>query len=200
MIKACIFDFDGVILNSERFHLLAWREAVRPFSLGLQEQAYSSLAGAERGAVISYLEAVRKSPFTEAEREEIIGRKAQSYAEFAETFTEKNLVCGVREFLERLKAAGIVCAVGSSGSCAQTLISKLGLGGYFKAVVGSEGGPPKPQPDIFLCAVGQLGVSPAEAVVFEDSSVGLLAAQRAGIKAVCIGEKKEGAADRKSVV
>lgn len=184
----CIFDFDGVILDSERYHYRAWRKAFAGVGAALSEEEYLDLRSTGRENVFAFLEHKIGRRLTAEERRSLGSVKDEAYRAYAEHMGEADLIPGVREFLERLRATGVRTVVASSGKATAELVARFGLAPLFDAVLdGNAPHPKKPAPDLFLAAAERIGVEPARCVVFEDSPAGVKAAFAGGMAVVTVG-------------
>ena len=207
VIKAVIFDFDGVIADSESLHLKAFRRTVEPLGLQLSAEDYYSryLAFDDRTFFAEFLRDNAR-PADGNAVSELVERKAVLFEEAAGEGV--GIFPGVEEFLG-LVSAKYPAAIGSGAfrSEIEVILAEKGLSGFFALVVGAEDTrSSKPSPEVYLRCLDGLrrgfdaALSAPECVVFEDSPHGALAAKRAGMKCVgitnsCAAEKLE-AADR----
>lgn len=188
MIKACIFDLDGVLVDTAHYHFLAWKRLAKEFDYELTEEINEELKGVSR---MKSLEIVLKHANVSLEnqkKELLADRKNGWFTEFVHNMNPNELYPGVRELFSRLRRDNIKIALASSSKNAQTIIEILGIQNEFEAVVdGTMIVHSKPDPEIFLLAASKLNVSPADCVVFEDAEAGVEAALAAGMKCVGIG-------------
>jgi beta-phosphoglucomutase family hydrolase len=178
---AAIFDWDGVVVDSSRLHVLSWEELAKEEGRRLPEGLQIGSLGVKTEAVISDLLAWTTDP---GEVRALTLRKEELFRKLAaETGIESQP--GVLDFLRELKQAGLACAVGSSAPRlnVEAGMEILGAQGLFAAIVsGDDVTRGKPAPDIFLKAAEQLGRRPDECVVFEDAPAGVDAARAAGMR------------------
>lgn len=188
MIKACIFDLDGVLVDTAHYHFLAWKRLAKEFDYELTEEINEELKGVSR---MKSLEIVLKHANVSLEnqkKELLADRKNGWFTEYVHNMNPNELYPGVRELFSRLRRDNIKFALASSSKNAQTIIEILGIQNEFEAVVdGTMIVHSKPDPEIFLLAASKLNVSPADCVVFEDAEAGVEAALAAGMKCVGIG-------------
>lgn len=185
---ACIFDFDGVIMDTEKYHYRAWNEACKPFGVFIGEEEYLPLKSTGRENFIAFAEQKMGRKMTEQERLGFVETKLQTFREGVRQLSEKDFIPGVLDFLARLSDRGVAVGVASSGSLTSSLIEKYGLKQYIAAVSdGNSPFPKKPAPDIFLATADALGVEPARCAVFEDSLSGVEGALAAGMGVVALG-------------
>ena len=186
MLKAVIFDLDGVVADSHPIHEVAWKSLLAEAGLNPDSINVDFLyAGHPRREILRhYLGAL-----SDLEIQHWGRRKDQLYELAAKNLQAKP---GIPEALLQLRAAGIPCALATSAGRKRTLESLrlLGVSEYFSIVItGDDIRNAKPAPDIFLCAAQKLNVKPQDAVVVEDSIAGVQAAVAGGMK--CVGYTSE---------
>lgn len=182
---AVIFDLDGVIVDTARFHYLGWKRLADEMGIPFDEKANEKLRGLDRK---DSLLAMVGQPLPEEEIARLTERKNSYYCEYLEALSERDLLPGAKELLIDLKKKGIKIALASSSKNARTVLKKIKLEETFDAVVeGHDLNRGKPDPQIFLLAARRLGKNPKECVVVEDAQAGIEAAKRAGMCAIGIG-------------
>lgn len=187
-MKGFIFDFDGVILNTEKYHYLAWKRTFEKYNLCLDEEEYLPLKSTGRKNIISSIEKKFSITFAEQEKLEIAEQKGIYYKEYFNMLDEKDFILGAKDFLEFLYSKNYLLAVASSSVAAKELCVKFNIDKYFNEIIMLDKTMnAKPDPDIFLKALELLNVKNDEAVVFEDSIAGVIAAKNANISCVGIG-------------
>jgi beta-phosphoglucomutase family hydrolase len=178
-----LFDWDGVIIDSSTHHEESWERLAKEIEKPLPEGHFKMSFGRKNEFIIPEILEWTKE---EIKIRELSLRKEALYREVvAERGVEP--LPGVRTWLDRLRDAGIPCAIGSSTHLAniQLSLKLIGLGDYFSAMVTSEDVTHgKPHPDVFLAAAAKLGAAPARCIVFEDALVGIQAARAGGMKVV----------------
>jgi beta-phosphoglucomutase len=182
--KALIFDMDGTLVNNMRFHQDAWGEWFRAQGLPFDDAAFfKATAGRHNDEIFAiYFPDIPTSDYPV-----MIASKEQIYQTLYAP--HKALVAGLTPFLEAAKAAGIPCAVGTAAPQLNIdyILEPMGIAQYFQAVVNPNANiRGKPHPDIFVEAARQLGVAPADCVVFEDAPMGLQAARNGGMKSIAL--------------
>ena len=180
-----IFDWDGVIIDSSRQHDESWDRLAAEVGKALPEGHFKAGFGRKNEFIIPNILKWEDDP---AKVVELSLRKEALYREIV---VERGLepLPGVRTWLERLAAAGVPCAVGSSTHRKNIEVSLdvLGLHGFFREIVSSEDvSHGKPDPEVFLKAAEKIGMAPGKSVVFEDAHVGIEAAHRAGMKVIAV--------------
>ena len=183
MLKALIFDFDGLILDTETPEVLIWQSIYRDHGFELPVDEWAKTIG---GWGISDFDAAVHLSLLSQGRLDTDSLRERHRKESAEIVHASPILPGVMSMIEQAKENGLRVAVGSSSthSWVDTHLKRLGIFDYFDHVICQndvQSGRSKPYPDIFLKALEKLDVKKDEAVVFEDSSNGVLAARRAGI-------------------
>lgn len=197
-IKACIFDLDGVLVDTAVFHYRAWKRLARSLGADFSVEDNEKLKG------ISRIESLRlildwigqsKSP---DEMQVLATRKNEWYLEMVSEMTADDVLPGSRKLLSGLKEANIKLALGSASKNARLILEKTALLGYFDEIVdGTLVSLSKPHPEVFLKGAELLNVAPATCLVFEDAVAGVQAARNAGMKVIGIGDARIlGEADR----
>ncbi|TFF34969.1 beta-phosphoglucomutase [Mucilaginibacter psychrotolerans] len=191
-IKACIFDLDGVIVDTAVYHYKAWKRLANEMGFDFTEHQNEQLKGVSRMASLDLvLGWGNVTDATDAEKEEMATRKNTWYTEMINLMTPDEILSGAQEFVESCRNAGIKTAIGSASKNTPIILAKLQLTPLFDAIVdGNSVSKAKPDPEVFLKGAEALGVSPADCVVFEDAVAGVEAAKNAGMKAVGIGSPK----------
>ena len=195
--KACIFDFDGVIVDSEKYHHIAWEQIAIDLGVPFSYQEYAPLKSAGRQVVIPYLFKKANKQLTPQLFEYYVKLRGEKIAEAIKQVSEKDIIPGVVQFVHLLKQNGIPCAVASASTQASETAKRFGLYNLFDAFVdGNARLPHKPAPDIFLHAASLLNANPTTCVVFEDSIYGLMAAQNAQMRIVGVATHFSDIADK----
>jgi beta-phosphoglucomutase len=188
-IKACIFDLDGVIVDTAVYHYKAWKRLANEMGFYFTEHQNEQLKGVSRIAslelILGWGNVTNK---TEAEKLELATRKNDWYTEMIGQMTPAEILPGAREFVQACRDAGLKTAIGSASKNTPTILAKLELLPLFDAVVdGNSVSIPKPDPEVFLKGAEELNVEPTACVVFEDAIAGIEAAINGGMKTVGIG-------------
>lgn len=191
-MTACIFDLDGVIVDTARYHFLAWQKLAKELGVELTLHDNERLKGVGRMESLNIILELGGLQRSDAEKEALASRKNAWFVEFIEAMKKEEILDGATALLSELKANGINVALASSSKNAQTVLNKLEITNYFDVVVdGNMITRSKPDPEIFLKAAALLQVNPADCVVVEDAEAGVEAAVRAGMKCVGIGSKEQ---------
>lgn len=188
-MKGAIFDLDGVIVDTAKYHFLAWRSLAGELGFEFTEAHNERLKGVSRMTSLDILLELGGLEFTEAEKLELADKKNRLYVEYISQLDESELLPGVREYLSRLRDSGVGIALGSASKNARFILDKLKIAGMFDAVVdGNKVSRAKPDPEVFQTACRELGLQPRECVVFEDAEAGVAAGKAAGMQVVGIGK------------
>ncbi|HEY8928677.1 MAG TPA: beta-phosphoglucomutase [Mucilaginibacter sp.] len=187
-IKACIFDLDGVIVDTAVYHFKAWKRLADELGINFTEHDNERLKGVSRMRSLEIILELGNVTKTPGEQEALATKKNNWYVEMINRMTPAEILPGAKEFLEACRAAGIKTALGSASKNSSTILNKIGLSDLFDTIVdGNHVSKAKPDPEVFLKGAEALGVQPADCVVFEDAIAGVEAAKNGGMKVVGIG-------------
>lgn len=191
-IKGIIFDLDGVICFTDKYHYLAWKEMADEIGVYFDETINNRLRGVSRMASLEIILERSKKAFTQAEKEALADGKNERYKEFLKKMSPADLSDEVKRTLDQLRADGKKLAIGSSSKNTKLILKQLGLSGYFDAISdGTNITHSKPHPEVFLKAAEYLGLTPAECLVVEDALAGIEAAVAGGFRSAGLGEAAE---------
>ena len=192
MIKAAIFDLDGVLVNTSIFHFAAWRDLARYLGFDLTDEDNERLKGVSRMEALDIiLEIGGISDLTYEEKLRLAERKNRKYIEYIYRLDESCLLDGALECLNKFKEKKVLIALGSASKNAPMVLEKLKIASYFDTISdGTRAVRAKPDPEVFKIAADDLGVPYEQCMVFEDSIAGIMAAKATGMKTVGIGEAK----------
>jgi beta-phosphoglucomutase len=187
-IKACIFDLDGVIVDTAVYHYKAWKRLANELGFDFTEDDNERLKGVSRTRSLELILQWGGVTKTDAEKEELATRKNEWYVEMISRMTPDEILPGAKEFLESCINAGIKTALGSASKNSMMILEKTGITHLFNVVIdGNKVSRPKPDPEVFLKGAEELNIAPADCVVFEDAIAGVEAAIAGGMKVVGIG-------------
>ncbi len=190
-VKACIFDLDGVIVDTAKYHYIAWREIADQLGFDFNEHHNERLKGVSRNDSLNILLEIGGFELDEDKKTELANRKNQRYVEYIEKMTPDEILPGVLPLLKSIKQSNIKTAIGSASKNTPLILERLNLGRYFDAVIdGNSVSKAKPNPEVFIKGAESLNVIPSECIVFEDAEAGVEAALNAGMWCVGIGEQK----------
>jgi beta-phosphoglucomutase len=187
-VSACIFDLDGVIVDTAWFHFLAWRRLANELGFDFDEAANESLKGVGRMESLDIILGWGGVELTPGEKQAWADRKNGWYREYVAGMTPADILDGALEFLQNVRAHGKKVGLGSSSKNARTILQYIGLSDFFDAVVdGTNITRSKPDPQVFLLGAEAMGLDPAHCIVFEDAQSGIDAALSGGFYAVGVG-------------
>ncbi|MEK4854505.1 beta-phosphoglucomutase [Paenibacillus sp. FSL H7-0756] len=187
-INACLFDLDGVLVDTARYHYIAWRELAEELGFVFTEQDNERLKGVSRAASLNILLEIGGITLSEDDKARLAEQKNNRYVGYIAKMDSSEILPGALDFLKECRTAGIKVALGSASKNAMTILNNTGLTPYFDAIIdGTHTSAAKPDPEVFLLGAKTLDTAPAQCVVFEDAAAGILAASRAGMRSVGIG-------------
>ncbi|MEY4479454.1 MAG: beta-phosphoglucomutase [Bacillota bacterium] len=194
-LKACLFDLDGVIVDTAKYHYLAWKRLADELGFVFTEHDNERLKGVSRVRSLEILLEIGGISRSEEEKAMMATRKNEWYVDYIKSMDESEILPGVTEFLASLKANGIKIALGSASKNAGMILTNIGMMDTFDAIIdGNKTSEAKPDPEVFLLGAEALGVAAEECVVFEDAEAGVEAAIRAHMHVIGIGSPEQLAA------
>ncbi|MCU4157242.1 beta-phosphoglucomutase [Carboxylicivirga sp. A043] len=187
-IKACLFDLDGVIVDTAKYHYIAWRELAAELGFEFTEEDNERLKGVSRMTSLNILLEIGGVTLSEDEKLRLAEKKNENYRTFILKMQPDEILPGAEAFLKELKTKGIKIALGSASKNAMTILDRLQLTNLFEAIIdGTKVTEAKPDPEVFLKGAEALSVNPDECVVFEDAEAGVEAALAGNMRCVGIG-------------
>lgn len=188
-MRAAIFDLDGVIVDTAKYHYLAWKRLANENGFDFNEVDNERLKGVSRTRSLEILLEIGNLHVDDATKEKMAAQKNGWYVEYIQKMDASEILPGATNYLQGLRAKGIKIALGSASKNAPLILELLGISSLFDCVVdGNKVHLAKPDPQVFLRAASELSISPASCVVFEDAEAGVEAARRAGMGVVGIGK------------
>ncbi len=188
-IQGLLFDLDGVIVDTAKFHFLAWRKMANALGFDFNEEQNEQLKGISRKESIARILAWGGKTLPQPEVEKYMSLKNDWYLQMIETLTPNDVLLGADEFIKASKAQGYKIALGSASKNAKPILDKLQLTFLFDALIdGNAVSASKPNPEVFLKGAEALHLAPQHCLVFEDAIAGIEAAHNGGMLAVGIGE------------
>ncbi|WPU93005.1 beta-phosphoglucomutase [Mucilaginibacter sabulilitoris] len=188
-IKACIFDLDGVIVDTAVYHYKAWKRLAAGLGFDFSEHDNERLKGVSRMRSLEIVLECGGVTKTDAEKEQLAAQKNTWYTEMINQMTPAEILPGAQEFVQSCRDAGIKTALGSASKNSMTILNKLNIVNLFDAIIdGNKVSKAKPDPEVFLKGAEELSIEPQFCVVFEDAIAGVEAAKAGGMKAVGIGD------------
>jgi beta-phosphoglucomutase len=190
-IDACIFDLDGVIVDTAKYHFIAWRQIAKELGFEFTEAHNERLKGVSRMRSLEILLEIGKIDLDEDTKELLAEKKNNNYVQFILKMNPDEILPGAKDFLTECRLSKIKTALGSASKNAMTILDRLQIADFFDAVIdGTKVTKAKPNPEIFIKGADALGVSYQNCVVFEDAEAGIEAALAANMKCVGIGKKE----------
>lgn len=187
-IKACIFDLDGVIVDTARYHYLAWKRLAHELGYNLTEKDNEQLKGVSRMASLDIVLNLANVSLSEEHKQILADKKNNWFNEYIERMGADEIYPGVKTLIRDFREGALKVGLASSSKNAAKVIKLLGITHEFDAIVdGTMICHTKPDPEIFLKAAEKLGIAPESCVVIEDAEAGVDAALAAGMKCIGIG-------------
>lgn len=189
-IKACLFDLDGVLVDTAIYHYQAWKRLANTMGFDFTEEQNEQLKGVSRVESLNKILSWGGIEKTDTEKEELATLKNSWYVDMITKMTPAEVLPGTVDFLTEVHQAGYRLALGSASKNSGIILERTNLAHFFDEIVdGNMVTKSKPDPEVFLKGAELLGFKPDECVVFEDAVAGVEAAKRGGMKAIGIGEK-----------
>ncbi len=189
-IKACLFDLDGVIVDTAKYHYLAWRQLADELGIEFSIESNELLKGVSRMRSLEIILDLSHKIMTENEKTACAERKNAIYLEYIRHLPENEILPGVRIFIEELKRNGIGVALGSASKNASLILKQLKIMDLFDVIIdGNKVSKAKPDPEVFLLGAEEFKLAPGNCVVFEDAIAGIEAARNAGMFCVGVGDR-----------
>ena len=187
--KGVIFDLDGVICFTDKFHYQAWKKLADRLGIEFDEKINDRLRGVSRMASLEIILEKRARAYSDAEKESFAAEKNDAYRALLENMGKSDVSEEVRDTLSELRARGVLLAIGSSSRNTPLILEKTGMKQYFDAVSdGNNITRSKPDPEVFLKAAQFLNLAPADCLVVEDAVAGIDAGFSGGFRTAAIGE------------
>lgn len=184
-----IFDLDGVICGTDKYHFEAWREVMKKVGVELDESVNTKIRGVSRMVGLDRILEGSGVDLTTEEKLDLSEEKNTLYVSLLNDMSEADMYPGVKEVLFELKRRGIKMAIGSSSKNAKRVLEKIGLGDFFDAVSDGNGiQRAKPDPEVFLRAAKMISLEPSKCLVVEDAYTGIDAANSGGFVSVGISD------------
>ncbi len=189
--KACLFDLDGVLVDTAKFHFQAWQELAESLGIPFTAEDNEQLKGVSRVDSLEFILRLGHLELDSVTKQRLMDAKNARYLDLVAAMSPADVLPGVVEFLASASAAGMRLGVGSSSKNAEPILQRVGLSDRFSTVIdGNRITLSKPDPQVFLFGAAALGVQPAECVVFEDAPAGIEAALAGGFVAIGVGSSE----------
>lgn len=187
--KAFIFDLDGVIVDTAKYHYLAWKKIASELGIEFTHEHNELLKGVSRVRSLDIILGLGNVNASQEQKDQWLIQKNEDYLSYLVDMDQSEILPGVMTVLEFLKANQQPIALGSASKNARPILEKTGILSYFDAIVdGNDVSNAKPDPEVFLQAAQKLGISNENSIVFEDSVAGIQAANIASMTSIGIGE------------
>lgn len=185
--KAVIFDLDGVICFTDKYHYQAWKTLADQLGIYFDENINNRLRGVSRSNSLEIILGRSDKAYTDEEKKLFTEKKNMLYCELLEKMCPSDLSDEVRTTLEELRQRGYLLAIGSSSKNTKFILERIGLGNFFDAIAdGTDIVNSKPDPEVFLKASEKLGLFPKDCLVVEDAKAGIQAAKAGGFTAIAL--------------
>ncbi len=186
---AFIFDLDGVIVDTAKYHFLAWRNLANSLGFDFTKKQNEQLKGVSRVASLEILLEIGNIKLSDEKKQALLIQKNEEYLSYVNKMTADEILPGIANVLEFLIDNKIKFALGSASKNAPLILKKVGLINKFTAIVdGNQVSKAKPDPEVFLLGAKKLEMSPEKCVVVEDAIAGIKAANTANMISIGIGD------------
>jgi len=187
---AFIFDLDGVIVDTAKYHYLAWKDLANLLGFDFTKEQNERLKGVSRVKSLEILLKIGNIELSDVKKQELLIKKNEEYLSYVNKMDSSEILPGVEEILNYLTQNNIKFALGSASKNAPLILEKVGLLHKFTAIVdGNQVTKAKPAPEVFLLGAKKLEMSPEKCVVIEDAIAGVKAANAAKMTSIGIGNK-----------
>lgn len=188
--KTFIFDLDGVIVDTAKYHFLAWQKLANELGITFTHEDNEQLKGVSRVASLDLILKWGEKIISQVEKEKFLIQKNEDYLSYIENIDSSEILPGVMKVLEYLKKNNQNIVLGSASKNARPILEKTGILHFFDAIVdGNDVSKAKPDPEVFLLGAKNVNANPKDCIIFEDSVAGVQAANIAGMKSIGIGDK-----------
>ena len=187
--KAFIFDLDGVIVDTAKYHFLAWQKLAESLGINFSHEHNEQLKGVSRVRSLEIILGLGNVEATQEQKDEWLVQKNEDYLQYIHKMDDSEILPGVMNVLEFLKANNQPIILGSASKNARPILEKVNILNYFDDIVdGNDVSNAKPDPEVFLVGAKKANQTNENAIVFEDSVAGIQAANIAGMTSIGIGE------------
>ncbi|UCE69251.1 MAG: beta-phosphoglucomutase [Flavobacteriaceae bacterium] len=190
-MKGFIFDLDGVIVDTAKYHYLAWKHLADQLGIPFSEEDNERFKGVSRRRCLEILLEMGGMEVPQIQFDAWLQEKNEDYLRYISQMDSSEILPDVPRVLDYLRGKDIPMALGSASKNAKAILEKVELTSYFRTIVdGTEVAKAKPDPEVFLIAADRLKIPPADCVVLEDALAGIEAANSAGMYSIGIGDPK----------
>jgi beta-phosphoglucomutase len=187
--KAFIFDLDGVIVDTAKYHYLAWKKIASELGIDFTHEHNELLKGVSRVRSLDIILGLGNVEASQEQKDQWLVQKNEEYLTYLVDMDQSEILPGVMKVLAFLKTNNQPIALGSASKNARPILEKTGILSYFDVIVdGNDVSNAKPDPEVFLQAAQKLGMTNENSIVFEDSVAGIQAANIAAMTSIGIGE------------
>lgn len=191
-MKACIFDLDGVVVDTAKYHYLAWKRLAAELGVELTEEINERLKGVSRLESLEVILSIKGVTMSTSEKEKLAAKKNGWFVEYLHSMKPDEIFDGVKDLIQQIRNDKIKVGLASSSKNAKAVLKLLKIENQFDVVVdGNMITHTKPHPEIFLKTADFLGLRPDDCIVIEDAEAGVEAAVVAGMKCIGIGSPKQ---------
>lgn len=189
--KAFIFDLDGVIVDTAKYHYLAWKDLATQLGFEFTSAQNEQLKGVSRVRSLEILLGIGKVTLDKEQKDFYLKEKNEQYLKYIAKMDHNEILPNIEPVLQFLKSSNIPFALGSASKNARLILETLDLLDLFDAIVdGNDVSTAKPDPEVFLIAAKKLGMTPKDCIVIEDAQAGIEAANKAGMTSIGIGDQR----------
>jgi beta-phosphoglucomutase len=200
-IKACIFDLDGVIVDTAKYHFKAWRRLANELGFDFSEEDNEKLKGVSRVESLNLILEWGGKTVEEDQKAILAQQKNDWYLEFIEKMSPDEILPGVYRFIKRLKKKQVKVVLGSASKNAGFILEKIGLLPLFDVVIdGNKTTKSKPDPEVFLKGAEAVELLPKHCIVFEDAEKGIESALNGGFYTVGVGTNNDALEDAHIII
>ncbi len=189
-MKACIFDLDGVLVDTAKYHFIAWKRLANDLGVEFTEHDNEQLKGLSRDASLEYILVKAGITATSSEREVWKELKNSWYLDLVNQMPEDEVLPNCKELLADLKSHEIKIGLGSASKNAKLILDRVNITHYFDTIIdGTKTSKSKPDPEVFLLGAKEINCNATDCIVFEDAISGVKAAKTGGFFTIGIGEQ-----------
>lgn len=190
-MKALLFDLDGVIVDTAKYHFIAWKELAEELGINFTIEDNERLKGVSRMKSFEIILEIGNVTMSEQDKEMYCTKKNEVYLQYIRKMGKDEVMPGVKEFISDARSKGYKVALGSASKNAVLILEILEMSDYFDVIIdGTKISKAKPDPEVFLAGARAFKLPPEECLVFEDAVAGIEAAHRGGMKAVGVGSRE----------
>ena len=189
MVKGFIFDFDGVLIDTNKYHFLSWQKTFENFNINFNVNIYNEVIGLNRSESLKYILNLSQENLN-IKDEVILNKKNDFFLKLIKNLSLIDLMPGVKDFVLKYNSTHKI-GVASSSKNARFILKKINFDHFFDIIVdGNDVTESKPNPKVFLKCAELLNLTPSECVVFEDSKNGIIGANKGGFHTYLVGESE----------